>query len=54
MSDHIIHRPSNFTEVMSWLGKQKSEKKTKAARRNGKLGGRPKGSKNKPNKETTK
>ena len=38
-------------EVVSWeyhsiLGKMKSERKAEAARLNGKLGGRPKGSKN--------
>lgn len=39
-------------EIASLMRKLPSEKRTAASRTNGKLGGRPKGSKNKP-KETT-
>jgi hypothetical protein len=40
-----------LAEVMSWLGSRTSADKTKAAKKNGKLGGRPVGAKDsKPRK----
>lgn len=38
-------RPENIQEALSVIGSIKSKKKSAAARRNGKLGGRPKNKK---------
>ena len=48
-NENMIKKISDkeLKKVMSYLGSIKSEIKAKASRENGKLGGRPKGSKNK-------
>ncbi len=46
---HKEFTPHEFAVMLGKLGGQsKSKAKAEAARRNGKLGGRPKGSQNKP------